>query len=728
MISTRPAFSRLLLSVTAALVLVALAPSVASAESFTKRTLHFDTVVGPNNDQHCDVIGDLYKPAGASAATPAPAILTTNGFGGSKDDQADLATYAASHGYVVLSYSGLGFGGSGCKIQLDDPDYDGKAASQLVTFLGGGSTAKDGTRVNYVIHDRVGHDGKPHAADPRVGMIGGSYGGEVQFAVAGIDPRVDALVPLITWNDLAYSLAPNNTDIISGVTSATPGVAKYQWALFFSGEGIADGIQGVSVDPSRITGGCPNFDPRVCPALVKVAASGAPDATTLALLRHASVSTYIDRIHVPTLLIQGEHDTLFNLNEAAATYQSLRARGVPTALIFQSWGHSRSTPAPGEYNEKDPPTGYTSGLALQWLEHYLGRPEIPTLKGFCFFRDWIQYTGLAQPAYACASDYPLPDRVRFYPSGANALSSSAGSVAAGRATFATTAAGAPTSYSELSAINDTVTPAGPPTDVPGAFAGFTSAPLTSDLDVAGSPIARLRIDAPLAGLSAAAGPSGDVVLFPKIYDVAPDGSRTLPSNIVAPIRIADPTKPFTVALPGIVHRFAAGHRVELVVAGGDAAYRGNVVAQPVSVITGGGDPSTLDLPVATSSTVGPAPALSSQVSRPIRHGRAGRLVTSPSRVGRLGRRVCTSRSFVARVVGSSQAIRVNFHLDGHRLFTDRHAPFMVRISGRRLSAGHHILTAQVVFARSSHTRARSLRIRYRGCRRHVAVARPRFTG
>ena len=103
------------------------------------KTLHFDTVVGPNDDLHCDVIGDLYRPSTATKDNPAPAILTTNGFGGSKDDQAKAAKAYAERGYVVLSYSGLGFGGSACKIELDDREYDGKAASQLVTFLGGGA-------------------------------------------------------------------------------------------------------------------------------------------------------------------------------------------------------------------------------------------------------------------------------------------------------------------------------------------------------------------------------------------------------------------------------------------------------------------------------------------------------------------------------------------------------------------------------------------------------------
>ena len=66
-----------------------------------------------------------------------PAVLSTNGFGGSKDDQAGLSKLFATNGYVALSYSGLGFGGSSCKITLDDPDYDGQAAAQLIDYLGG---------------------------------------------------------------------------------------------------------------------------------------------------------------------------------------------------------------------------------------------------------------------------------------------------------------------------------------------------------------------------------------------------------------------------------------------------------------------------------------------------------------------------------------------------------------------------------------------------------------
>lgn len=170
----------LVASITA--ITLAAAPAVPAAHAadpaFTVQTLHFDVVVGPNSDQHCDIVGDLYTP---TTGLPAPAILTTNGFGGSKNDQAGIARFAASNGYVVLSYSGLGFGGSSCRITLDDPEFDGKAASQLITFLGGLAEVR-----------------KDAPGDPRVGMVGGSYGGGIQFATASVDPRLDTIIPLIT--------------------------------------------------------------------------------------------------------------------------------------------------------------------------------------------------------------------------------------------------------------------------------------------------------------------------------------------------------------------------------------------------------------------------------------------------------------------------------------------------------------------------------------------------
>src|SRR5206468_9402584 len=135
----------------------------------------------------------LYVPNSASPSSPVPAILTTNGFGGSKDDQASEADLFARNGYLVLSYSGLGFGGSSCAIEIDSPEWDGRAASHLVDLIAArNDVIKDGPN------------------DPRVGTWGGSYGGGFQFALASVDSRIDAMIPLITWNDLSYSLGPSN--------------------------------------------------------------------------------------------------------------------------------------------------------------------------------------------------------------------------------------------------------------------------------------------------------------------------------------------------------------------------------------------------------------------------------------------------------------------------------------------------------------------------------------
>jgi predicted acyl esterase len=583
----------------AGLVALAGASSAQAArQPFTVQTLHFATHVGPSRSTTCDVVGDLYRPRSATRRHPEPAILTTNGFGGSKDDQKTEAETYARHGYVVLSYSGLGFGGSGCKIELDDPAWDGRAAAQLIRFLGGGGRSTDGTRVNYVIHDRRAVNGRHYKHDPRVGMIGGSYGGQIQFAAAQATPRLDTIIPIITWNDLAYSLVPNNSAFDNGVSSSVPGIAKFEWAtLFFSEGALVDGITGLDNDPSRVTD-CPNYDPGVCPAFVKNASFGYPDAQTVNLLRHASVSSYMNKIRIPTLLAQGENDTLFNLHEAAATYEALRHRHVPVSMIWQSWGHSSLGPAPGEINQAHPYRTYEGRRFARWFGYYLKHTGRKPPHDFCYFRDWVRYTGIATPAYSCANRYPLARTKRYWLSGADALVARRGSAKTGSASFATSPAGAATSYSETSGSGIVAggDPA-PPSDVPGAFASFSTPALKHDLKVVGVPTLRVRITDPV---QAAGGgdPSTQATLFFKLYDIAPDGTITLPDRLVSPVRVPQVGRPISVSLPGIVHRFPKGDRLELVVAGGDQAYRGNTASSPVTVETNGEHPARLRLPLA----------------------------------------------------------------------------------------------------------------------------------
>ncbi|AXT86628.1 ABC transporter ATP-binding protein [Aeromicrobium sp. A1-2] len=586
----------------AAGTLAATTQTAQAAPAYTVTPLHFAVKTGTTNAKSCDIIGDLYLPATASATKRVPAILTTNGFGGSKDDQTGIGTTFAARGYAVLSYSGLGFGGSSCKITLDDPDFDGLAASQLVSYLGGksGIAFTDAAHttpapvLDVVRRDSKDHHGKRSTNDPRVGMFGSSYGGQIQYAAASVDPRIDTIVPIITWSDLSYSLSPNNTSQTTGVQTTTPGAAKLVWALGFSGLGMLNGLQNAQADPSRLLP-CPNFADFVCPALVTAAVTGTLDATATTNLRHASVATYTKKITIPTLIVQGQHDTLFNLNEAVATYRALQAQGTEVKMIWQKWGHSDNKPAPGEIDLKKPDvtTQYETKRISDWFDHFLKDSKVGTGPEFTYFRDWISYTGIATPAYGTSSTFPVGAGRTYYLSG-KGLTTSKTSIAAGSQSFLTPIAGLPTSFDTIDVVGKD-SPL-PESDLPGTSASWTTTPLSSNLDVVGSPSLRIQVSSPTAALTQGLGSTGQLVLFAKVLDVDAAGKATVVKNLVAPVRVPDVNKPFTVTLPGIVHRFAPGHSLRLVIAGGSTNYRGGLTTNPVTIATGGSG-QALTLPV-----------------------------------------------------------------------------------------------------------------------------------
>ena len=574
-----------------------------AADDFNVTTLHFAVKVGPTNTVKCDVVGDLYVPNSASPSARVPAILTTNGFGGSKDDQAGIGKAFASRGYVVLSYSGLGFGGSDCKITLDDPDFDGKAAKQLVGYLGGtsGVAFTDDAHKNPApVLDVVQQDGLPIAHDPRVGMVGGSYGGEIQFAAAGIDKRIDTIVPLITWNDLSYSLVPNNTSqlkpALDGVSTSTPGAGKQVWALGFFGLGVFNGVENAPTDPARLLG-CPNFATFVCPTLVYAATTGTLTTFQTNQMRHASVTSYMTKVTVPTLIIQGQNDTLFNLNEGVANYRALKAQGTVAKMIWMNAGHSGPA-APGELEtgNPDPAAQYVTGRIADWFDHYLKGSAVDTGPEFSYFRDWVSYTGVATPAYADSETYPVGTPASYYLSGSKLVTDQS-QIATGKQTFVTPPGGLPTSFDELDALAALPLPPInlPEKDLPGTFASFTSAPGGANVDVVGSPRLKLKVDAKAAVATQGLNP-GKLVLFMKVLDVDTTGKAKLVRNLIAPVRVPDVRKAFTVTLPGFVHRFEPGHSIRLVVAAGSTNYRGGLAAAPVSIPTGGAD-QVLTLPV-----------------------------------------------------------------------------------------------------------------------------------
>jgi ABC-2 type transport system ATP-binding protein len=477
---------------------------------------------GPAHDQRVSIDATVYYPA----TTPAPAILVSPGFGDTKDSLVTDATEFAQRGFVVLAYTPRGFGHSTGRIALNSPDYEVADAKQLIDWLG---------RSPAVQQDGPG--------DPHVGVTGGSYGGALSLMLAGSDKRVDAIAPVITYNDLSQALIPNAATG-SALGASTPavgafapnGVFKKSWASLFFAEGLGGG--------SSV---CGRFIQQVCQAYQELATTGQASQQTIDLLRADSPVSVTKNIKVPTLLVQGEHDTLFGLDQADANARQITAAGGGTKVIWYDGGHDGGQPDADlraeigqffsyhlRHQGADPGSGFE--YAVQGSFNDSGEPSVRTVTT-------ADYPGLASAA---------TQRDELTLSGPPA-------------TVINPAGGSPAAMSSLPGIGGNLGPAAGrlTTDIPGEYARFDTAPLGSQVLIAGSSQVTLNV---------AGQPGTGAVLFAKLYDVAPSGTRTLPGAGVAPIRVASLPARVTVTLPGIVQPVQAGHHLELVVSTTDSSY------------------------------------------------------------------------------------------------------------------------------------------------------------
>jgi ABC-2 type transport system ATP-binding protein len=535
---------------------------------------------GPGGDEPVDLDTRFYLPKGASPAHRVPAVLLAHGFGGTKESVTGDAKDLAGLGYAVLTWTARGFGASGGQIHLDSPDYEVRDAQRLLDWL--------------AQRPEIRTDG-PN--DPRVGVVGGSYGGGLALLLAGYDRRVDAIVPMITWHDLARSFLPE-----SAGRSPIDGVFKKAWAGLFFGSGTAGpggqaGLTGGGSDQpangirpghSGIDPACGRFARDVCDVYLTVTTTGRATADAVALLHRSSPATVLDRIKAPTLLIQGEADSLFPLAEADANARGIAAAGTPVRVAWFTGGHDGGA---GPQSDQD----RLKYLMAQWLGHYLkGEGKAPPtsfiysrLAGFDPMEQGLisngysvaGYPGLAGSTGQRFSLTGPPQRIANPPDRTPAALSSV-PLAGGLASF----------------VNGVVT------DLPGQHARFNSVPLSEPIEVVGAPTVSIR----------AASPTGEAVLFVKLYDVDPDGSATLPAGLVAPVRLtglpADiaQARPITVTLPAIVRNIDAGHSLRLVVATSDQAY--STPVEPIVYTVALGDaavtvPAVAGTPIAGTSAI-----------------------------------------------------------------------------------------------------------------------------
>ena len=556
---------------------------------------------GPNKDIRIGIDTTLYVPDNASPAHPQPAILMTHGFGLTKDstEVVDTARFFASHGYLVLTYTSSGFGDSGGCVTLQSADYDVKSASQVITKVLG--PRKD------VLRDRHG---------PVVGTIGGSYGGGIQLPLAAADPRIRTSVVGRTWNNLAYSLDPNNRVVPGDLTGFKhqlnkQGVFKQQWTSLFYTLGNAQPAQGNGScpqtkqkygDPTGPGGpSCPGYYVALCTTYDKLTSTGDADKAARQLLKRAAASTFIRHIDIPVLLVQGQSDTLFNLNDAVATYQPLHRRGVPVGMIWNSGGHGGYSSQPGECEVYDGKARtvkqmnhcYLTLRSLHWMDHWLRGTRGGRGPTFAYYRDWVKYDGHGadDEQYGTSRRFPLRHHTTTFTLSADGRLVPPGRTPQrGNVTFINPPGGQPAAYSETS--NETGPDSSPghvdkdPQEIDGQNVMFTSPKLEHAVQAVGIPSATV----PISNSN-----GRDMVFFAKVYDVAPDGSTELIHRLIAPVRVpaGESVKPTQFKLAGFAHRFGKGHRVRLVLCSTDQTSYNSKVADVLTVQTGRGATFTL---------------------------------------------------------------------------------------------------------------------------------------
>ncbi|WP_371660087.1 alpha/beta fold hydrolase [Streptomyces sp. NBC_00280] len=526
----RPRRSRRLVAVVAAALLLAGAGTWTAVASDDAPAVHrADRVMDMGGGVRIDT---SYFTAG-SDSDRRPAVLLAHGFGGSKDDVRSQAQNLARDGYAVLTWSARGFGRSTGKIGLNDPKAEVADVSKLIDWL----AARPEVQL-----DKKG--------DPRVGMAGGSYGGAISLLAAGYDDRVDAIAPAITYWNLADALFPN-------------GVFKKQWAGIFINTG----------------GGCDRFEAAVCRMYDRVAEAGKPDTAATELLTERSPSAVGDRIKVPTLLIQGQTDSLFPLGQADAAAKAIRANGAPVDVDWIAGGHDGG----------DMETSRVESRINSWFDRYLKDDKgADTGPAFRVTRTGgVDSTDGAATLRGATSDtYPglesgqrevaLTGKEQTFdnPAGANppAVSSLPG-------------LGAASGLSQLSSLG-----VGVSIDFPGQNARFESAPVADDVRITGSPTVTVHIKST----------SEDAVLFAKVYDVSANGrQQVLPAQLVTPLRVegAKEGKDVTITLPAIDHEVEQGHRLRLVLASTDLGFASPVAPATYTVSV------TSDLRIPTASGV-----------------------------------------------------------------------------------------------------------------------------
>ena len=383
--------------------------------------------------------------------------------------------------------------------------------------------------------------------DGRLGMIGGSYLGYVQLALAGDPPpELKAAVVQVGLHDPAAFVYPGGVFALVNMLSAT--------AATFSSQGLLRATRALvhlQLHYKRAT--------RILP--IKQAcrqALGEPVPYLERWLDHEDpgdalwedLRLDLSRWRVPTALQGGWYDAA--LDQTLAQYAQLRANGCEASLLIGPWSHSSAFAKDG--------LRMISRQALAWLTERLAddggagdggagdEPEAP-----------VQVYVGGSARWRELQAWPPNDASQaWYLNSGGALSHDAGDVT-GSSSFRydpadpTPLVGGPLLSPQAGPRDNRTVEARPDVLI------FTSEPLRAALDVLGPVRAMLHVRAS----------TGRAHVFVRLCDVDPQGrSRNVTDGI---LRLAADTlaeEAVTVPMSSAAHHFASGHRLRLQVSGG----------------------------------------------------------------------------------------------------------------------------------------------------------------
>jgi pimeloyl-ACP methyl ester carboxylesterase len=352
---------RILLAAGALTAAVLAVPSLASGAPITTNGC-IDSVPEPGTTTPVQICYSLFQPADAAPDHQVPIVFHSHGWGGSRTTTASSFQKWLDADFAVLSFDQRGFGESGGKAHIENPDFEGQDVTKLVDMV---------AALPWIKHN-VDADGNVIADDPVLGSIGGSYGGGYQFVGAFTDlmqrgeTRFDAMAPEITWWDLNQSLAPENVVRTAWVTALYAAGAPAETTDVH--EGFAYGAA---------TGDWPDGS-----------LPGEPNLT--AFFAHNGPKWHSEqgrRLDIPVLFGQGETDNLFPLEQGLKNWNGALTDDARAESIFVGYngGHTLPSAYPaGVGTAADPCSKQLGGgsfedLSLQFMQHYLQGIDTPNL-------------------------------------------------------------------------------------------------------------------------------------------------------------------------------------------------------------------------------------------------------------------------------------------------------------------------------------------------------------